>query len=227
MEFVLVKGGCYKMGDTSGDKYEDETPVHEVCVDDFYIGKYEVTQGQWTKIMECNPSYFKSGDNYPIETVSWTDVKEFINKLNERTGKKYRLPTEAKWEYAARSGGKKEKWAGTNDDTKLCNYAWYNGNSNGETHPVGQKLPNALGLFDMSGNVWEWLEDVYDEDAYTKHSLDNPIYTGGSSNRVIRGGSWNRNPQYARCYSRRFNSTDYRSYNIGFRLEYVWQTEIK
>ncbi|QWR76552.1 formylglycine-generating enzyme family protein [Candidatus Magnetomonas plexicatena] len=209
------------MGDTFDDKYEDETPVHEVYVDDFYIGKYEVTQGQWTKIMGSNPAHFKCGDNYPVETVSWNDAMEFINQLNAKTGMKYRLPSEAKWEYAARSGGKKEKWAGTSDGARLDDYAWHSGNSDGKTHPVGEKLPNGLGLFDMSGNVWEWVDDVYDEDAYSKHSHDNPIYTGDGENRVIRGGCWSRHPVYIRCYNRRFNSAGYRSYNIGFRLEYV------
>jgi len=113
MEFVFVKGGCFDMGDNFGDGFSDENPVHEVCVDDFYIGKYEVTQGQWEEVMGNNPSKFQHGKNYPVENVSWNDVQGFIKKLNNKTDKSYRLLTEAEWEYVARSVGKREKWAGT------------------------------------------------------------------------------------------------------------------
>ena len=123
MEFVFVKGGCYQMGDTFGDGYSDEKPVHEVCVDDFYIGKYEVTQAQWEKVMGNNPSYFKNCDNCPVEQVSWNDIQEFINRLNSKAGgNKYRLPTEAEWEYAARSGEKREKYSGGDDCDSV---GWY------------------------------------------------------------------------------------------------------
>lgn len=178
------------MGDTFGDGYDIEKPVHEVCVDDLYLGKYSVTQGQWKAIMGNNPSQFKSGDNYPVESVSWNDAQDFIRKLNEKTGKRYRLPTEAEWEYAARSGGKKEKWAGTSNESELGEYAWYDKNSRNMTHPVGEKRPNGLGLYDMSGNVWEWVQDTYRRDAYKQHSRKNPIIEEASQDRVLRGGSW-------------------------------------
>ncbi|MDP2279759.1 MAG: SUMF1/EgtB/PvdO family nonheme iron enzyme, partial [Nitrospirota bacterium] len=183
MEIVFVKGGCFQMGDTFGDGESDEKPVHEVCVDDYYIGKYEVTQGQWKAIMGNNPSHFKDcGDNCPVEQVSWNDVQEFIQKLNEKNnppsppftkgGKGgFRLPTEAEWEYAARSGGKSERYSGGND---IDSVAWYNKNSGGKTHPVGTKQPNGLGIYDMSGNVWEWVNDWYDEFYYKNSPKNNP-----------------------------------------------------
>lgn len=187
MELVFVKGGCYQMGDTFGDGFSYEKPVHEVCVDDFYIGKYEVTQGQWKAIMGNNPSSFKDcGDNCPVESVSWNDIQDFINKLNQKTGKSYKLPTEAEWEYAARSGGKNEKYSGGND---IDSVAWYNKNSGSKTHPVGQKKPNGLGIYDMSGNVWEWVNDWDDENYYKNSPKDNPKGPSSGSLRVLRGGS--------------------------------------
>ena len=187
IEMVLVKGGCYQMGDTFGDGFTDEKPVHEVCVDDFYLGKYEVTQGQWQAVMGNNPAYFKNGDNYPVENISWNNAQEFIQKLNQKAGKRYRLPTEAEWEYAARSGGSGEKWAGTSNEAELGDYAWYYANSGNKTHSVGEKRPNGLGLYDMSGNVWEWCQDIYNAHAYQQHSQTNPIYEGSETSRVLRG----------------------------------------
>ena len=178
MAFMWVPGGCYQMGDTFGDGDEDEKPVHEVCVDGYWMGKYEVTQGEWQKIMGSNPSHFNKGDNYPVEKVSWNDAKEFIRKLNSKSnGYKFKLPTEAEWEYAARSGGKKEKYSGSSD---VDSVAWYNSNSGKSTHSVGTKAPNGLGIYDMSGNVWEWVEDIYSNNAYRNHSRNNPIYVKGS-----------------------------------------------
>ncbi|RMD51774.1 MAG: hypothetical protein D6828_06735 [Nitrospirae bacterium] len=193
MEFVLVKGGCFDMGDTFGDGDSDEKPVHEVCVDDYYMGKYEVTQGQWKKIMGDNPSYFKEGDNYPVENVSWNDTQVFIKRLNKKSQYTFRLPTEAEWEYACRSGGKKEKYAGFSQKSELFRYANFWGQDDGYkyTAPVGSFKQNGLGLYDMSGNVWEWVQDVYNFDAYKSHALRNPIYERSGSGRVIRGGSWN------------------------------------
>jgi len=191
MEFILVKGGCYEMGDTFGDGYEVEKPVHEVCVGHFWMGKYEVTQGQWERVMGSNPSQNKMDPQYPVEKVDWNDAQEFIRKMNQTTGKGFRLPTEAEWEYAARSGGKKEKWAGTSKEAELTEYAWFLANSGERPHPVGQKRPNGLGLLDMSGNVWEWVQDWYDRDYYKESPRKNPpgpdrplVY------RVIRGGSF-------------------------------------
>ena len=216
MELLYVPGGCYEMGCGSwaGKCEDNEKPVHTVCVDGFYIGRYEVTQGQWKKIMGNNPSGFKKGDDYPVEHVSWNDVQTFINRLNRKSGKKYRLPTEAEWEYAARSGGKNEKYAGGGSVNLL---AWYKDNSGGHTHKVGTKAPNGLGIYDMSGNVWEWCRDVYSKNAYSRHQLKNPVYMKEGSSRVIRGGSWYYGARDCRSAYRNVNSPGYRSY-LGFRL---------
>jgi hypothetical protein len=167
----------------------------------FYIGKYEVTQSQWQAVMGNNPSSFKGGNN-PVENVSWNDVQEFIKKLNAMTGRSYRLPTEAEWEYAAREGKNNSsyEYSGSNS---LGSVAWYADNSGSQTHPVGQKSPNALGIYDMSGNVWEWCQDCYDSSC---------------SNRVNRGGSWGNSAAYCRVANRSNNSPDFRSYSLGFRL---------
>ena len=218
IQMIFVKGGCYQMGDTFGDGDKDEKPVHNVCVSDFYIGKYEVTQGQWQKVMGSNPSRFSScGDNCPVEQVSWNDIQGFIRKLNATTGKNYRLPTEAEWEYAARSGGKKEKYSGTDDS--LDDYAWYSSNSGNKTHSVGQKKPNGLGIYDMTGNVWEWCSDSYGEKYYGESPRDNPQGPSSSSYRVLRGGGWSNGAQSSRAAIRSWDSPDYRygSY-LGFRV---------
>jgi formylglycine-generating enzyme required for sulfatase activity len=218
VEFVLVKGGCFEMGDTFGDGGDDEKPIHEVCMGDFYIGKYEVTQGQWEDIMGNNPSDFKKGLNFPVEQVSWDDVQRFIINLNRKTGKNYRLPTEAEWEYAARSGGKREKFAGTNSEFELRRYAWYDSNSGRRSHPVGRKNPNELGLYDMTGNVWERVQDIYNKDAYRKHQSNNPMYTESGPCRVERGGSWNSVKESVRASGRRYNAPNGRHGCVGFRL---------
>ena len=219
MEFILVKGGNFQMmGDSFGDEYPDEKPVHEVSVSDFYIEKFEVTQGQWKKVMGENPSHFQKGDNYPVENVSWNDVQEFIRKLNQKSGKKFRLPTEAEWEYAARSGGKREKWAGTSSESELENYAWFSSNSGSSTHPVGQKTPNGLGLYDMSGNVWEWCEDWYDENYYKNSPRENPRGPDNGQYRLLRGGSWGDFPWNVRASNRGGSVPTYRDGFSGFRL---------
>ncbi len=219
IEFVLVKGGCFQMGDTFGDGQADEKPVHSVCVDDFYMGKYEITQGQWQSVMGNNPSYFKNcGEKCPVEQVNWNDIQEFINKLNAKTGKKYRLPTEAEWEYAARSGGKKEKYAGTSSDAELGKYAWYSGNSGGSTHLSGQKQPNGLGLYDMTGNVWEWCQDSYGETYYSQSPRKNPAGPPSGIRRVLRGGAWIFEPAGIRAAIRYGLTPASRSDLYGFRL---------
>ncbi|MFZ2419419.1 MAG: formylglycine-generating enzyme family protein [Smithellaceae bacterium] len=219
MPFAFVKGGCYQMGDTFGDGGKDEKPVHDVCVSDFYMGKHEVTQGQWKRIMGNNPSSFSScGDNCPVENVSWNDVQNFIGKLNSRTGKRYRLPTEAEWEYAARSGGKSEKWSGTSSESSLGDYAWYISNSGRRTHPVGQKQPNGLGLHDMSGNVWEWCQDWYGSNYYGGSGRDNPVGPSSGSYRVVRGGCWINLAAYARAADRSWSRPVNRDRLLGFRL---------
>ena len=215
MEFIFVKGGCFQMGDSFGDGGDDEKPVHEVCVDDLYMGKYEVTQAEWQKIMGNNPSYFKGCDNCPVENVSWSDIQEYINKLNQKTGKKYRLPTEAKWEYAARSGGKNEEYAGGNN---IDSVGWYDGNSGSKTHPVGQKQPNGLGIYDMSGNVWERVNDWYDGNYYKNGPKNNPRGSDSGQYRVLRGGSWDSEPQHLRASHRDWDEPALRNSGGGFRL---------
>jgi formylglycine-generating enzyme required for sulfatase activity len=212
MEFVWVEGGTYQMGCGSGGCVPNASPEHEVTVNGFWIGKYSVTQGQWQKVMGNNPSAFKKGNNYPVETVSWNDAKEFIQKLNSKGGT-FRLPTEAEWEYAARSGGKPEKYAGGSD---VDSVAWYNGNSGKSTHPVGTKAPNGLGIYDMSGNVWQWCEDTYDDAAYKKHQRNNPISNSGGSEKVLRGGSWSRDATWASCSFR--GHWEPSSHGLGGRL---------
>jgi formylglycine-generating enzyme required for sulfatase activity len=162
-EFVLVEGGCFLMGDNFGDGEIHELPVHEVCVDSFYIGIYPVTQGQWEMLMGRDPSYVTTCDaeDCPVVRVSWNEIQEYLKSRNKSGESSYRLPTEAEWEYAARSRGKKEKYAGTSEDSELGAYAWYLENSEKKAHQVGLKLPNSLGIFDMSGNVMEWVHDWY------------------------------------------------------------------
>ena len=217
MEFVFVPGGRFKMGDTFGDGLEDEIPIHEVKLDGFYLGKYPVTQGQWKQVMKDNPSKFQRGDDHPVEQVNWEDIQTFIQKLTEMHNGKYRfsLPTEAQWEYAARSGGKEEKYSGGDDAGAV---AWCQENSNESTHPVGKKKPNGLGIYDMSGNVWEWCLDVYKKDAYSVPQKEDGVSTQNGVYRVIRGGSWNTDSWSVRC-ARRFGFiSQYFAAGLGFRL---------
>jgi formylglycine-generating enzyme len=218
MEFVLVKGGCYQMGDLFGEGIEDEEPVHEVCLRDFYIGRYEVTQEQWEKVMGENPSFFKKGGHYPVENISWYQTQEFFEKLKKTTGVDYRLPTEAEWEYAARSGGKKERWSGTSRIPELGDFAWTDLNSQEQSHPVGWKKPNGLGLFDFSGNLWEWIADWYDPDYYKHGARNDPRGPERSwdNSRVIRGGSWISRPEHVRASLRARAIPAVRG-NLGFR----------
>jgi formylglycine-generating enzyme required for sulfatase activity len=226
MEFVWVPGGCYEMGcgDWTSDCYRDEKPLHEVCVDGFWMGKTEVTQGQWKQIMGDNPAKFKKGDNYPFENALWEEMEKFIIKLSSSTtgAYKFRLPTEAEWEYACRSGGKREKHAGGSD---LDRVAWYKGNSDRSTHSVATKAPNGLGLFDMNGNVHEWVADTYRSWAYSKHKRNNPLFREEGYTKVYRGGSWNSKQKYTRCAARSYEvvfgslmNPYYRKDDLGFRL---------
>jgi formylglycine-generating enzyme required for sulfatase activity len=228
MEFVWVPGGCYQMGcgKWTSDCYRDEKPLHEVCVDGFWMGKTEVTQGQWKQVIGDNPAEFKKGDNYPFENAKWAEIEKFIKKISSLStdGYKFRLPTEAEWEYACRSGGKLEKYAGGSD---LDQVAWYIGNSNGSTHPVATKAPNDLGLFDMNGNVHEWVDDTYTGYSYKKHKRNNPLFKDEMSiSKVYRGGCWNSKPKYSRCaarayelaYAATFIAGAYHKNDLGFRL---------
>jgi formylglycine-generating enzyme required for sulfatase activity len=224
-EMVFVKGGCFEMGSAPGAAGgPEEKPAHEVCVNDFYIGKYEVTQGQWVALMGNNPSAnAQCGDTCPVETVSWNDAQDFIAKLNARaTGGEvpagqYRLPTEAEWEYAARSGGKAEKYSGRSDD--VASIAWYAWDAGGKgTHPVGTKAPNGLGVCDMTGNVWEWTGDWYDATYYSRSPRMNPTGPESGDRRVARGGGYGTDLFDLRTSYRNFLPPEYRSSAKGFRL---------
>ena len=168
------------------EKHTWEKPVHQVTLSDYYIAKYPVTQALWKAIMGNNPSHFK-GDKLPVEKVSWVDCREFIKKLNEKTGENYRLPTEAEWEFAAIGGNQSKgyEYSGSND---LEEVGWYDNNSNHITHPVGQKQANELGIYDMSGNVLEWCADWYGD--YSAEAKTNPLGSKNGEYRVLRGGSW-------------------------------------
>jgi len=226
MEFIWIPSGCYEMGcgDWTSDCSRDEKPAHEVCVDGFWMGKTEVTQGQWKQIMGNNPANFQKGDNYPFENAIFEEMEKFIAKLSSSTtdAYKFRFPTEAEWEYACRSGGKPEKYAGGGD---LDPVAWYQGNGDGSTHPVATKAPNGLGLFDMNGNVNEWVADTFRGWSYSKHERNNPLFRDEGFTKVYRGGSWNSKQKYTRCAARSyeivFGSTmnpPYRKDDLGFRL---------
>ncbi len=214
IEMVWVEGGTFQMGRNSSS--DDEQPVHSVTLDGYYIGKYEVTQALWQAVMGSNPSKFK-GNNNPVEQVTWGDCQLFVSMLNQLTGRHFALPTEAQWEYAARGGNKSNgyRYSGGN---KVDDVAWYNGNSKYSTYPVGQKAPNELGIYDMSGNVWEWCEDWYAEDFYSKSSSHNPVNSRNASYRVLRGGSWNYNAEDCRVAIRGDYTPPYRGDRLGLRL---------
>ena len=216
---VYVKGGTFTMGATAeqgSDAYDNEKPVHSVTLSDYYIGKYEVTQAQWKAIMGSSQSIWE-GDNLPVGNVSWNDIQEFITRLNAQTGKRFRLPTEAEWEYAARGGNKSKgyKYSGSNN---VDDVAWYFDNSSLETHPVGQKSPNELGIYDMSGNVMEWCQDCYG--SYGSSSQTNPTGPNSGSDRVLRGGGCYDSARFCRVSDRSAHgsASDCRSNNCGFRL---------
>jgi len=183
----------------------------------FYLSKYEVTQKHWHEVMGYNPSHFK-GDDLPVESVSWDDVQEFIKKLNEKENThKYRLPSEAEWEYAARAGIT-TRYSFGDDDSKLGEYAWYNENSGDKTHPVGKKGANPWGLYDVHGNIWEWVQDEW-HDTYNGAPSDGGAWEDGVSvNRVNRGGSWIGNAGYCRSGDRRRSAPGNRYHYLGFRL---------
>jgi len=216
---VLVQGGAFTMGCTDeqgSDCWDDENPAHQVTVSSFYIGKYEVTQAQWKAVMgsDKDSSTFK-GDYLPVEQVRWDEAQEFIGKLNAQTGKQYRLPTEAEWEFAARGGVGSEGFKYSGSDA-VDDVAWY-GKSKG-SYIVGSKQANERGLYDMSGNVWEWCNDWYDKDYYKNSPSTNPKGPVSGSFRVIRGGSWYSNARNARVSCRYFFDPAGRGNNIGFRL---------
>lgn len=214
---VAVEGGTFTMGATSeqgSDAWDDEKPAHKVTLSDYYIGQTEVTQALWEAVMGGNPSR-RIGDNLPVEQVSWNDCQVFIQKLNQLTGKQFRLPTEAEWEYAARGGRKSRgyKYAGGNN---IGSVAWYDDNSGNEMHPVATKQANELGIYDMSGNVWEWCSDWYRN--YTSSSQSDPQGPSSGSRRVYRGGCCYNVARLCRVSIRNYNTPDYRSGDLGLRL---------
>ena len=214
---VYVSGGTFTMGGTSeqgSDTESDEKPTHSITLSSYYICKYEVTQALWRAVMGSNPSNFK-GDNLPVECVSWNDCQTFINRLNSYTGRNFRLPTEAEWEFAARGGNysRHYKYSGSN---YIGDVAWYDDNSGNRTHPVGTKQPNELGLYDMSGNVWEWCSDWYG--SYSSYSQSDPTGANSGSYRVERGGSWYGYARYCRSSDRGSDSPGDSDYGLGLRL---------
>jgi formylglycine-generating enzyme required for sulfatase activity len=217
IDFVRVPGGCMQMGSDRGEKHE--RPVHKACVSDFELGKYEVTQGQWKSVMGSNPSQFSAcGDNCPVEMVSWNDAQEFIAALNARKIGVFRLPTEAEWEYACRDGGKDQIYAGKADASNVARLAWLKGFSNKQTHPVGGKEANALGLHDMSGNVWEWVQDTFATPYRTDLAELNPVLVEAGKERVLRGGSFDGKENYVRCAIRNRNDAGRQDRRLGLRL---------
>ena len=217
IDMVRVEAGTFTMGATAEmeDPYGDEKPTHQVTLtNDYYMGKYEVTQALWQAVMNSNPSYFK-GDNLPVEQVSWDDCQEFLSKLNSITGKTFRLPTEAEWEYAAR-GGKKSRGYQYSGSNNLSDVAWYKDNSDRKTHAVGSKQANELGIYDMSCNVREWCQDWYG--SYSSSSQVNPIGANSGYHRVCRGGGWYFTARNCRSSYRNSISPDGRGYDFGLRL---------
>ena len=217
IDMVRVEAGTFTMGATPEmeNPHDFEKPTHQVTLtNDYYIGKYEVTQALWQAVMGNNPSYFK-GDNLPVEQVSWDDCQEFISKLNSITSKKFRLPTEAEWEYASR-GGKKSRGYQYSGSNNISDVAWYDSNSGNKTHTVGSKQANELGIYDMSGNVLEWCQDWYGN--YSSSSQTNPTGANSGSDRVFRGGSWSSTAWYCRSSYRYRSTPDGRYYDLGLRL---------
>lgn len=221
IQMITVPKGCFTMGTpaVASNIFKDDQP-HEICVDSFAIGKYEVTQGEWQEVMGDNPSYFKQcGSDCPVEQVSWNDVQLFVLRLNNRTSQKYRLPTEAEWEYAAKGGGNKGQiYAGTDERAELQEYAVYADNSSRQTAPVGHYKPNLLGIHDMSGNVSEWVNDYYATDYYAVSPHSNPAGPATGAFRVFRGGSYASGPIGVRTTDRSRQQPDFRYQGLGFRL---------
>ena len=219
-EMVYVEGGTFDMGATSeqgSDAYDDEYPVHSVTLSDYYIGRCEVTQELWEAVMGSNLSWFKGAQN-PVESVRGAFCQGFINKLNSLTGRTFRLPTEAEWEYAARGGNKSRHYKYSGSDN-IDDVAWHYGNSGGETHEVGTKTANELGIYDMSGNVWEWCSDRYG--GYSAGSQTNPQGPSSGMDLVLRGGSWDNDARVCRVSNRgRYDPYISRRYD-GFRLVLV------
>jgi formylglycine-generating enzyme required for sulfatase activity len=217
MEFVLVRAGSFLMGSAESVGVDDESPARRVTITrDFYLGKFEVTQAQWEKVMATNPSRFR-GSNRPVETVSWNDCQIFLAKLAAATGRRFALPTEAQWEFACRAGTT-SRWSFGDEESQLSDYAWSGVNAGGETHPVGTRRPNPAGLYDMHGNVGEWTADGYEKHlAFRGATVDpqQPLSAGHSP--VWRGGAWGDNPDFLRSGYRNVSGVDTAQAGIGLR----------
>lgn len=217
-KMIRVKGGTFTMGATTGQRngaLDSEYPAHEVMLSTYYIGATQVTQKLWQAVMGSNPSRFIGDLNRPVECVSWLECQEFVKRLNEMTGRRFRLPTEAEWEFAARGGNKSGNYRYAGSDN-LDDVAWYDVNSVNEPHPVATKIANELGLYDMLGNLWEWCQDWYDD--YNSGSQTNPTGPNEGYYRVSRGGSWRNDPSFFRMSFRSGNNPAYKWDDRGFRL---------
>lgn len=219
-DMVYVDGGSFSMGATpdqwTPDVHEDEMPVHFVTLSSYYIGMHEVTQKQWVTVMGYNPSNW-NGENMPVEQVSWDEVQEFILRLNAMTGKNYRLPTEAEWEFAARGGNRTRgyKYSGSNSFDAI---AWYRDNSGGKPHPVCTRGANELGIYDMCGNVLEWCSDRYEKNYYSYSPTKNPDGAAAGPYRVFRGTSWSNQLKSGRLSNRSYGEPTEKYNTLGFRL---------
>lgn len=224
IEFVRVPAGAFRMGSPENEpkRVEDEGPLRTVLFDKpFWMSKYEITQGQWKAVMADNPSTFKKGDDYPVETVSWFDCQRFVQRLNSRNSETFRLPTEAEWEYACRAGSQAAFGFGSVTD-ELAEYAWYQDNSSGASHRVGQRKPNAWGLYDMHGNVYEWCQDCW-RDSYAGLPGNGAawITSDPDAHRVRRGGSWEKPAHNCRSAFRGSAHPDNQRSDVGLRLVLV------
>jgi formylglycine-generating enzyme required for sulfatase activity len=218
LDLVLVEASSFIMGDQTGDA--EEKPAHRVVITrPFYIGKFEVTQAQWQAVMNRNPSRFKAADG-PVDSVSWEDCQAFIKQLNARfanSGVTFGLPTEAQWEYACRAAST-GRCDGDGEEAGLADYGWFNANAEGHTHPVGQKKPNARGLYDTHGNVWEWCADWYEAGYYWESPTADPAGPSSGSSHVLRGGSWGDDAPYCRSTYRYCLPPWFRVYSYGLRV---------
>jgi formylglycine-generating enzyme required for sulfatase activity len=212
MEFVWVPSGCFQMG---GAVEKEEQPIHKVCLKGFWMGRFEVTQKQYQQVTGENKSIFQ-GQNNPVDYVNWNDASSFVSKMSAFSGNKIRLPSEAEWEYACSAGGKHKLYCGNGEADKL---AWFHDNSTMTTHPGGQLAANDWGLYDMSGNVWEWTQDCYNTHNYKGAPADGSAWkTGNCLMRVSRGGAWNNNPEVLRASHRRFDDAGGRDSINGIRV---------
>jgi len=233
IEYVVIPGGTFRMGDIQGGGGSDERPVHDVTLTGFEMSATEITQWQYKDVTGNNPSYFR-GTNLPVEQVSWYDAVKYCNRLSDAAGldrcydvsswscdyskKGFRLPTEAEWEYACRAGTETKYYTGDRE-SDLAEAGWYSGNSGFKTHPVGGlKTSNAYGLYDMHGNEWEWCNDWYDSGYYLSSPSTDPTGPSTGSGRVLRGGSWSYDASYCRSASRRRSHPTSASYSLGFRV---------